>query len=60
MMLYSSALAENIGEEELVRGTDYINRMILQKEFSDYDAMWKTAEAYEEKIFMAKELFDIV
>ena len=51
---------ENIGEEELVRGTDYINRMILQKEFSDYDAMWKTAEAYEEKIFMAKELFDIV
>lgn len=51
---------EAVGEEELISEEDHINRMILQKEFSDHEAMWKTAEDYEKITYMAKELFDIV
>lgn len=51
---------ETDGEGKLVSGMDYINRMILQKEFSDYDAFYRTACEYSRRKAIAEVALDIL
>lgn len=48
------------GEGKLVSGLDYINLMIMQKDFSDYAAFYRTAKAYSRLKTMAEFTFDIL
>lgn len=48
------------GEGPLVSGMDYMNRMILQKEFSDYDAFARTAREYSRRKAVAETALDIL
>ncbi|MEE0751935.1 DUF5717 family protein [Frisingicoccus sp.] len=51
---------ETEGEGPLVSGMDYLNRMILQKEFSDYDAFCRTACEYSRRKAIAETALDIL
>jgi hypothetical protein len=48
------------GNQPLVSGIDYINRMILQKDFNDYDALYRTAKSYSRIKAVAESAFDIL
>lgn len=48
------------GERTPVSGMDYINRMILQKDFNDYDALYRTACEYSRRKAVAGEVFDLL
>ncbi len=48
------------GERTPVGGMDYINRMILQKDFNDYDALYRTACEYSRRKAVAGEVFDLL
>lgn len=48
------------GERQPVSGMDYINRMILQKDFNDYDALYKTACEYSRRKAMAEKVFELL
>lgn len=47
-------------KDNLISGLDYINRMILQKDFNDYDAFYRTANEYSRRKAIAAEVFDIL
>lgn len=51
---------ETDGDGEPVSGMDYINRMILQKDFNDYGAFSRTAFEYSRRKAIAGEIFDIL
>lgn len=53
-------LPEVNGEAELVSGRDYIDRMILQKDFNDYDAFYRTAKTYNDRKLLAEKVLDIL
>jgi hypothetical protein len=48
------------GESKLVTGVDYINRMLMQKDFMDYEAFYRTAKEYSQIKMMAEFTFDIL
>ena len=48
------------GERPLFSGIDYINRMILQKDFNDYDALYRTACEYSRRKAVAGEVFELL
>ena len=48
------------GESKLVTGVDYINRMLMQKDFMDYEAFYRTAKEYSQIKTMAEFTFDIL
>ena len=48
------------GQNRLVTGVDYMNRMIMQKDFLDYDAFYRTAREYCQLKTMAEFTFDLL
>lgn len=48
------------GERQPVSGMDYINRMILQKDFNDYDALYRTASEYSRRKALAEKVFELL
>ena len=48
------------GEGPLISGMDYINRMILQKDFNDYEALYRTACEYSRRKAVADEVFELL
>lgn len=48
------------GESRLITGVDYMNRMIMQKDFLDYDAFYHTAKEYCQLKTMAEFTFDLL
>lgn len=53
-------LPEISSDGELVTGMDAINRMIMQKDFSDYDAFYRTAKEYSRLKTMAEYAFEML
>lgn len=53
-------LKEVDGERPLVSGMDYINRMILQKDFNDYEALYGTASEYSRRKALAEKVFELL
>ena len=45
---------------KLITGVDYINRMIMQRDFMDYEAFYRTAKEYSQIKTMAEFTFDIL
>lgn len=48
------------GDSEIITGLDAINRMIMQKDFMDYDALYQTAKMYSKLKTMAEYAFDML
>ena len=53
-------LPEVNSEAKLVSGRDYIDRMIMQKDFNDYDAFYRTAKTYNDRKLLAEKVLDIL
>lgn len=47
-------------DDAVITGFDAINRMIMQKDFMDYDALYQTAKAYSKLKTMAEYTFEIL
>ena len=47
-------------DSNMVTGVDYINRMIMEKDFMDYESFYRTAKEYSQIKTMAEFTFDIL
>ena len=47
-------------EGDMKTGMDYINSMILQEEFNDYNAFYRTASEYNRIRSMAESVFEVL
>ena len=57
----SKELSASLNEDgSIVTGVDYLNRMIMQKDFFDYDAFYRTAREYCQIKTMAEFTFDLL